>query len=326
MAIPQELTIRKYWTLIGINASSHAIRAAREVGLFQQLLTGQKTFGELVDACDIQPNLATRILDVLVATGLIERYAEHYAASQTLGLLAQYDADLGDHYLDSLVDQLRCDLPAGSGDAFRRHQVARGWTRTPLAMQAAAVLEIGQKRRDLRILEIGCGSGVWTSTLAFRDPGTTIIAVDHADALAEAKKMIESIDLQDRWTGFEADPTSGELPEGPFDLVVIPELLQTIDDALAVTILGRAADVTRPGGEVAVIDFFDPIDPKERSLATAVQNLELGLRTPLGRLKTAPEVSQFMVGAGLTSALYATLNNAPQNAGLLLATRPETLN
>lgn len=325
MANEQELTIRKYWTLIGINASSHVIRAAREVGLLQQLLSGQKTFGELVDACDLQPNLTTRILDVLVSTGLVERYAEHYAASQTLGLLAQYDADLGDHYLDSLVGQLRCDLPAGSGEAFRRHQVARGWTRTPLAMQVAAVLEIGQSRRDLQILEIGCGSGVWSSTIAFRDLGSTVVAVDQADALGEAKTTIESIGLQTRWTGFEADPTSGELPDGPFDLVIIPELLQTMDDALAVTILGRAADVTRPGGEVAVIDFFDPVESKERSLATAVHNLELGLRTPLGRLRTAPEASQLMIGAGLQSALFATLNNAPQNVGMLLATRPETL-
>ncbi|MEZ6088598.1 MAG: class I SAM-dependent methyltransferase [Pirellulaceae bacterium] len=325
MSNEQEQTIRKYWTLIEINASAHAIHSAREVGLLDALLSGQKTFGELVETCDVQPDLANRTLDVLLATGLIEQYAEYYAASQTLRLLAKYDTDLGNHYLESLTDQLRCNAPSGSGEAFRQHQVARGWTRTPLAMQAASILDFGSSRKDLRILEIGCGSGVWTSTMAFRDPGTTIVAVDFPDALSEARKMVQSIDLDRRWTAFEADPASGELPDGPFDLVVVPELLQRLDDAAAVAVLGRAADVTRPEGEVLVIDFFDHEQANNRSIATAVHNLELGLRTPLGRLRTPPQVSQLMSGAGLTSIQWAPLTHASQNAGLLLAVRPAQL-
>lgn len=337
MSDAQDKIIRNYWSLIGNNAISHAIRAARETGIFEALVGssssdeatestgGQKTLGELVEICDLQMDLTDRLLNVLIATGLIERYGDHYAASQVLQLLTQYDADFGEAFLGSCAHQLRGDNRAEAPDAFRRHSVGRGWTRTPLAMQAAAILDIGASRQDLRILEIGTGAGVWSAAFAFRDAATTVVAVDHPDALESSREMIESINLQSRWSTFESDPCGGDLPEGPFDLVILPELIQTMDDDLAVTILGRAADVTAPEGEVLVIDMFDAESPKERTLATAIHDLELALRTPLGRLRRVPLVSQFMEGAGLETPQYAKLDQAPQNFGLLLATRPANL-
>ena len=340
MSDSQDQTIQKYSSLLALNASSHVIRAAMQSGLLSELTQGQRRFGELVEVCDVQPDLANRVLDVLIALGLVEQYGEHFAASQVLHLLSQNERDLGDHFLESLPVQLRGDSRPDTITEYRRSVVARAWTRTPLALQAAAALDIGGSRKDLRILEIGGGASVWSSAIAFRDPGASVVSVDTPESLGAAREMMESIQLSTRWTPFEADPTIGELPDGPFDLVLVPELLMTQDDDNAVFILGRAADVTRPSGEVVVLETFEPETAdagagtseieaenaaKQQSLATAIRQLELGLRTPMGRLRQASECSRLMSGAGLESIQYAQLKSDSETAGILIGSRPDTL-
>ncbi len=86
-----------------INATSHLIRSARQLGIFAELRQGQRTHEQLCEALSLKSELANLLLDALVAIGIVEKYEEDYALSRAAHLLCQYDDDLGDERWQKLT-------------------------------------------------------------------------------------------------------------------------------------------------------------------------------------------------------------------------------
>ena len=102
-----------------------------------------------------------------------------------------------------------------------------------------------------RVLEVGCSIGVLTALLAER--ADHLLATDVAEAaLAVARRRLEGA----RNVGFSRAAFPDEAPEGPFDLIVLSEVLYYLSAAD----LRRAADVTltrlAPGGEVLLVHWL----------------------------------------------------------------------
>jgi ubiquinone/menaquinone biosynthesis C-methylase UbiE len=101
------------------------------------------------------------------------------------------------------------------------------------------------------VLEVGCGVGAQTVTLARRSPDAHLIAVDRsADSIAEAKRRIDLAGLAN--VDFEADIFALPFTAESFDHVFVCFVLEHLarpDEALA--IFGR---LLRPGGTITVIE------------------------------------------------------------------------
>ena len=102
-----------------------------------------------------------------------------------------------------------------------------------------------------RVLEVGCSIGVLTARLAER--ADRLVATDVAEAaLAVARKRLDA--AQNVRFGRVAFPD--ETPKGPFDLVVLSEVLYYLSAAD----LRRAAEVVvprlAPGGEVLLVHWL----------------------------------------------------------------------
>ena len=91
----QDRTLDQYQELMQINAASHLIRAARQLGILEELRGGQRTCGQLCEALSLSATPADLLLDGLVAIGIVEKYEDDVALSQAAQLLCQYDDDLG---------------------------------------------------------------------------------------------------------------------------------------------------------------------------------------------------------------------------------------
>ena len=107
------------------------------------------------------------------------------------------------------------------------------------------------RRRYGRVLEVGCSIGVLTALLAER--ADQLLATDVAEAaLAVARKRLAAA----RNVSFERAAFPDEAPEGPFDLIVLSEVLYYLSAAD----LRRAADVAMarlaPGGEVLLVHWL----------------------------------------------------------------------
>lgn len=222
----QENTIRQYHEWMQLNAVSHLTRAAREAGVFGELAEGQKTAGQLCKSLGLRPRPTNLLLATLTAIGVIERYGDDYALSAAARLLCRYDRDLGDARWERMVGAMRGEgmRPATErrlggeddspdrepDDAYFDAVAATQWIHTSAAMQAAEILDIGGEGAptSMTILDLGCGSGVWSCAMAYRDSGVEVTAVDTVGPLRAARRTADSIGLGDRFRTVERDPAT----------------------------------------------------------------------------------------------------------------------
>ncbi|MEM9646419.1 MAG: class I SAM-dependent methyltransferase, partial [Planctomycetota bacterium] len=206
---------------------------------------------------------------------------------------------------------------------------ATQWVHTSAAIQAAEILNIGGEGelRGPTILELGCGSAVWSCAMAFRDIGATITAVDDEAVRQAATNTAESIDLTRRFEFFQADPvdvakaeTKPEWAKERYDIVLIPQRLHALSENDGDQLLQFATNCVKPGGRVVVIDLFRV--PAKPSLSEAVEALRLEVETESGRVWDLEESSQRAKAAGLVEIQFSFLAASRINLGMLVGVGP----
>jgi len=104
------------------------------------------------------------------------------------------------------------------------------------------------------ILELACGTGIWTETLL--QMGSEVTAVDAAPemlAIAQKKLGVERIKYQ------QADLFHWE-PAQQYDLVFFANWLSHVPPTALDDFLGKVQRSVHPGGQIAIIDQYQPSD------------------------------------------------------------------
>lgn len=319
----QEKTLEQYQQFMRINAAAHLFRSARELGLLAELREGQRTLSQLCEKLSFKPAATKLVLDALVASSIIEKYDEDYALSRVAHLLCQYDQDLGDQTWNRLVGHLQHPDESGVDDqAFLNSLAATQWVHTPAAMQAAEMLDLGGEDEvsGPKILDLGCGSAVWSAAMAHRDQKATVTAVDHAEALKAAQSTAASIGLGDRFRAIEADPVEGELDEAEFDLVLVAQRLNCLGPVEGEKLLANAIKSLKFGGKLVVIDLFR--GPAKPDMGECVEALKLELGTQHGSMRTLEAIQTELTDLGLENVQVTFMADSRVNMGLAVAKRP----
>lgn len=127
--------------------------------------------------------------------------------------------------------------------AVRAHVAVRWWS-APFAPISAALPGRG------RILEIGCGHGLFSAYAAAEQSGRTVVGVDiDGDKIAHAQAAAR-VAGTDRLRFAHAP--SGAVPEGPWDAVVFVDVLYLLPADAQLRLLREAAAALAPGGTLVV--------------------------------------------------------------------------
>ncbi len=129
--------------------------------------------------------------------------------------------------------------------AVRAHVRLR-WSTCPFRAVEAHVPPSG------RVLEVGCGHGVFSLLAAVSSPERTVVGVDvderkvpHARAAtARAREAGADVDI--------AVAPAGELPDGPWDAIVVVDVAYLLDAASQRHLVQECAARLAPGGVLAV--------------------------------------------------------------------------
>ncbi|MGA0531104.1 class I SAM-dependent DNA methyltransferase [Hansschlegelia sp. KR7-227] len=132
-------------------------------------------------------------------------------------------------------------------------------------------------RRYATALEIGCANGVLTRRLA--DHALDLLAIDVSEtALARARTR-----CRDGGVRFERRMFPSDVPEGPFDLIVLSEVAYYLDDADLATAARWLDGALRAHGDLLMVHWTGETDYPQ-SGDEAVAKLTAGIEAPLHRL------------------------------------------
>ena len=140
-------------------------------------------------------------------------------------------------------------------------ETAWGWGspagRLRAARRAALIQEGAGFTFGSRVLEIGCGTGMFTEIFSFFGRAT-IVAVDISpDLLEKARRR----GLPEDQVSFLEKPFEDCTVDGPFDAVVGSSVLHHLDMDIAA---GKIFDLLKPGG---VVSFAEPNPAESASIS-----------------------------------------------------------
>lgn len=242
----------------------HLAAAAIGTGLVDALADGPRSTSGLAAAMNAADReLLAAWLEVAAVAGIVERRGSDWRLTRHGRTLkdddlvrASYEAFAGFHtgLYRELGDVLRGE--------HRRHDVRdQGGliARVSAGFEPFVLGELTRlvtTREARRVLDVGCGAGVYLATMVSAAPDVTGLGLDlDADAVALAERTILDWELADRAVVRRADVRDvvAEQDTGTFDLALLANVLYYLPPAERVPLLRDVAALLAPGGMLVVV-------------------------------------------------------------------------
>jgi SAM-dependent methyltransferase len=303
-----------------------AIAAAMRTGLLAALTEGPATDSELAKRLGLHPRALSLIIDLLHTVELVHRKGDHVESGSRLRALV----DLAGSYSFTLGLWAHTEQFLRTGDPFMlmdrrppereevyRHVVGSLATRFEgCARDLAKVLPLHPRT----ILDVGCGSGVWSLSIAEHHGDARTTGLDLPAVLEHFTARARALGLGDRADTLPGDMHQVTIPRGAFDLAIIANVLRLETPERAASLVERVADGVAPGGSLLIVDAIAE-GTHERDRARSLYALHLGLRTRNGQVHRAKTISGWLARAGFSRITDVDIADGDGGIGGLLAAK-----
>ena len=292
------------------------LAAAGEAGLLKRLAAGPATFDSLADFFAVsgegrealeawlQMGVRLRLLTLVAHGYALSGLAKALARPENDPALAMVEEVAGLHHklISGTLPKLRSgefwSLADQDGELIARS------SRVLEAFQAEAIQRTFAERGAVRLLEIGCGSGVYLRYAAVRNPSLTALGLELQPAVAEmARKNLRGWGLGDRVKVEDGDfraKTFGEL----FDIATLYNNIYYFPVDERVALFEHVRGFLKPGGFLLMTTCC-----QGGSLGTEALNLWGAATRGAGRLPAEEELVNQLRQAGFS--LVKTNNLIP---------------
>ena len=296
-----EQEFREFTRLWGGFRASRVILTANNLGVFEHVGRGATAAG-LASALRTDPRATEILLDALAALGLLRKSRGAYKLSRAAQRYLLPDSPLyqGDmlRHADTLwknwsgLDEVvRTGRPNRSGerhhDTFIRAMHNNAVLRAPAVIDAIGLKGVG------RALDLGGGPGTYSIELAKR--GVEVTLFDHPDSVDVAQEMIARAGTKNitfRGGDFHFDDIGG-----PYDLVLLSQVLHSHGPVENRALLGRVYDALAPKGRAAVHEFTLNKD-RAAPVPGALFSVNMLVNTSDGRSYAPGQIKEWMKKAG----------------------------
>jgi predicted O-methyltransferase YrrM len=289
---------------------SRPLLTAFELELFTTLTADARTSEETADALSANPRATDRLMNALVALGLLEKRDGRFsntplAETYLVKGRPEYMAGLGhtNHLSDTwsqLTEVVRSGEPAPAagindrGDDWLRPFIAAMHFRA--RQSAAEVVGLLDLDGVSRLLDLGGGSGAYAMAFARAGRGISAVVFDLPNVVPLARMYIAQEGLAAEVATATGDYLSAPLGGG-YDMVFMSAVVHSNSADDNRLLMRKSAAALNPGGQIVVQDFLMS-EARDGPLLPALFALNMLVGTPEGDTYTESEVRSWMTEAG----------------------------
>ncbi len=317
-------------------APERVLSAGVQLGVFSQIAAGKKTVPEIAQAASASERGMQMLLDALVGLELLSKQSGQYELSSDAG---RYLVRESPDYIGAMLEQDFMWEAFGhlaecvrSGKPFRRagdpevaQKIFPTMVRTfhitngPSSGRLAEALAKARGRSGLRVLDIGCGSGVWSLAIAQADPQAHVTALDFPAVLEVTREFARKAGVERRYEFLAGDFHSIALGDRQYDLVLLGNIVHGEGHQAAQELFLRISRALRPGGQLAILDMT-PNEDRTGPVFPLVFALAMLVNTESGGTYTPGEYRTWLTAAGFGRVETLEIGS---HSPAILATKPQ---
>jgi C-methyltransferase len=293
------------------------LKGAIQLQVFDHVAAGEQEVGSLSQAMGVDPQALQILLDALVPLGFLERRARGYRLTPVSAefLVSSRPTYLGTLAAEILGDPILYDLYANyrrvvTGDYQRdpwQYRTGSNETVDRLVRQLFTLgYPLAQAMADhlgwtpgqpaaLRLLDVGCGSAVYSLVALTRLPQAQLTVQDWPRILPAAQEFATQLGVEGRVQTLAGDMRTIDFG-GPYDVVFLGHILHNYTEATDRELLRKCFGVVAPGGMVIVVEFLaEPAEPAS-TFAWLFSTMMYGAQGT--RSFAAAEIQQMLIDCG----------------------------
>lgn len=250
------------------------LQAGVQLGVFDQIAEGKDQSSAVARAIGADERGTRILLDALAALGLLETnggyklspLADAFLVSSRPTYLGAAARIMAGEWAWIGYPRL-ADAVRRGGTVLEQHAETPGneWWETfassspgMMAPASHALAELirpwAQSRDTLEIIDVACGSGIYSLTLAAQYRQARVTLLDWENVLAVTRGTVERLGVGDRTSYIEGDVFEVPLG-GPYDLIVASHIFHHFSEPRCLELMRRLFGALKPGGRLAINEF-----------------------------------------------------------------------
>ena len=310
---------------------SAAMKSAVELNLFTKIAEGNKTAQDIAKACAARERGIRILCDALTVMGFLTKNNDHYDLTEisSVFLNRHSPAYLGDAVFflmsekqmqgfDDLTNAVRqggstvTEEGSLAPESPMWEKFARGMMGMMMPSAQMIVKNLGYETdRQLKVLDIAAGHGIFGITVAQKYPQAEIHALDWSNVLVVAQENARRFGVAERHHTIPGSAFDVDLGKG-YDLVLLTNFLHHFDAATNEALLRKIHDAMKDDGKVVTLEFI-PNEDRVSPPMEAMFSLVMLAATPAGDAYTFAELKEMFEAAGFSKNRHVSLAPLPQH-------------
>jgi cyclopropane fatty-acyl-phospholipid synthase-like methyltransferase len=332
-----EVSPELFWQTMTAFQMSAALKSAVELEIFTHIGAGKRTTTEIAEAAGASERGVRILSDVLTILGFLKKDDGKYSLTDStaafldkkspmyVGSAVEFiQAPAQKRGYDELTEAVRRGGSNISGDASMDPE-SEMWVNfarnmAPLMFPGAQMVadNIGfETDRELKVLDIAAGHGIYGIMVAKKYPNAQVYGADWNKVLAVAEENAAKLGVADRYHKIPGDAFTSDFGTG-FDVILVPNFLHHFDKPTCESFLKKVTDSLAEGGKVLTVEFV-PNDDRVSPPPAALFSLVMLAATPGGDAYTFAELKEMFESVGLVNNEIMQLQPMPQQ--LIISTR-----
>ena len=317
--------------LSGYYWKTFTLHAGVKLDVFTAAGKDFSTADVIADKTGCDPRAMERLLDALVAMGLLAKQGDTYGNTPASAEFLSKDGAkyigymiMHHHYLveswAGLDKAVRTGQPQRTGatgsDQKRRESFLMGMFNLAmnLAPQIVPLIDLSGRQR---LLDLGGGPGTYAIFFCKENPELKATVFDLPTTRPFAQKTIERMKVSDRVTFVDGNYLTDEI-SGKFDVIWMSHILHGEGPEDCRMIIRKAVSALQPGGMIIVHEFILD-NTMDGPLFPALFSLNMLLGTESGQSYSEKQLADMFTEAGLKDIKRLNFDS-PNDSSLLIGT------